>query len=345
MKKALVLLVLLAAPAALAARSNTGRQPFPADYTPSPCAPTDACASLSQSDIAQVASILRGYTLRQEWVDKHWNEMIELIRPTCAKLATCYATPGNSAIFCMDLLFPEFWGSCDRYPAGSEMAEQCSIFMRVYSFRADLRDKKIWKEAQSCATKQTPPGAPPRTMLVWMSPEKIDDDYDGMFIVYAADAETKVPVQALVSMPDTRLSARAQFGKPWTNYELKWPVTFVRVPNADGHTDLAPPQITVTADGYAPVTLTMPVDPGQAIVEMSPAIDKLKRGRNKVTFNARDAKTGKPVELRVMLGEKVLGATNQPVELEWKRGQKRPEIWATSLFNRYHDVVIAPAEK
>ena len=336
----------LSAPAAFAARLSSGRQPFPADYKPSPCAQAETCASVSQTDIVQVASTLRGYTLRQDWVDAHWNEMIELVRPTCAKLATCYATPGNSAIFCMDLLYPEFWGVCDRYPAGSEMAEQCSLFMRIYSFRADLRDKKIWKAAQACAAQQTPKSTTPKPMQVWMSPEKIGDDYDGRFVVYALDPETKVPVQALVSMPNTRLSARAQGGQPWTNYEIKWPITFIRVPNAGGHTDLVPPEITVTADGYESVTMTMPVMAGQAIIETTPALDTLKPGRHTVTFNARDAKTGKPVELRVMLGEAtILGNTNQPVELEIRKDEKRPEIWATSLFNRYNDVVIAPAEK
>lgn len=346
MKKALVLLLLVvAAPAALAAgRLKAGNQPFPDDYKPSPCASSDTCASLEQHEIAQVASTMRGFSLQQEWVDKHWKDMIELMRPTCQKVSTCYATRGNSAAWCMDLLFPEFWGLCDKYPQDSVMWEQCSMFMRIYSLRADLRDKKTWKKVQECALLSSP-ATQPRKMEVWMSPEKIDDDYDGRFIVYARDVETRVPVQALVEMPDTRLSARAPGGKPWTNYEIKWPVSFVRVPNADGHTDLQPPQITVTAEGYEPVTLTMPVAPGQAVIETTPALDKLKPGKHQVTFKARDAATGKPVELRIMLGEIPLGLTNRPLELEIKKGEKRPEIWATSLFHRYNDVVILPAEK
>jgi hypothetical protein len=344
MKKTLVLLLLLAAPAALAGRATTGQQQFPNDYKPHPCAPPAACSTLQQHDIVATASVLKGYKLRQEWVDKHWGEMMELIRPTCAKLGTCYATAGNGSVFCMDLLFPEFWGICDRYPAGSEMAIQCSLFMRIYTFRADLRDKKMWKDAQACAKANAPLGTSPRTMEVSISPEKIGDDYDGKFVVFALDAETRVPIQALVSMPDTRLSARSQGGKPWTNYELKWPIEFVRVPNADGHTDLKAPEITVIADGYAPVTLAMPVTPGRAIVEPTPNVDTLGPGKHRVTFNARDEATGKPVELRIMFGETILGNTNQPLTLQVPRG-KRPEIWATSLFHRYHDVVVLPAEK
>jgi hypothetical protein len=347
MKKALVLLMLAAAgTTAFAARPTIGNQPFPDDYVPHPCAPAAACASLSKAEVVDVGAAMRGYSLKEEWVDEHWDEMVALIQPSCRKLATCYATQGNQSLFCMDLMFPVFWGLCDRYPKDSEMYEQCSMFMRIYSLRADLKDKQTWQEAQACAVEKTPRTGT-RPMKVWMSPETIGDGYDGKFTVYALDPETKVPIQALVAISDgSRLSARAPGGKPWTNYEIRWPVKFVRATNAAGHIDLVPPSITVTAEGYEPVTLTLPAQPRKAIVEMTPPAAKLKRGRNSVTVNARDAATGKPVELRVMLGENtILGDTNKPLELELKKGEKRPEIWATSLFNIYSDVVIAPAEK
>ena len=119
----------------------------------------------------------------------------------------------------------------------------------------------------------------------------------------------------------------------------------MRVRNAAGHTDLVAPTITVTADGYTPVNLALPMRAPQVIVEMTPAAHLLKRGKNSVTFTARDADTGKPAELRIMLGDTVLGGTNEPLKIELKKGVKRPEIWATSLFNKYSDVVIVPAEK
>jgi hypothetical protein len=346
MTRLLPLLLLAAASvSAFAARPTIGSQPFPDDYTPHPCAPAAACASLSKAEVVRVGAAMRGYSLKQDWVDRHFEEMVELLKPACAKLATCYATPGNQSLFCMDLLFPAFWGLCDRYPKDSEMFEQCSMFMRIYSLRADLQDKETWKQAQACAAEKTPRTGT-RPMKVWISPETIGDGYDGKFTVYALDPETKVPIQALVSMNDgSRLSARAPGGKPWTNYEIKWPVKFTRVTNAAGHIDLVPPSITVTADGYEPATLTLPAQPRKVIVEMTPAADKLKRGRNSVTVTARDAATGKPVELRVMLGETILGDTNEPLEIEIRKGEKRPEIWATSLFNLYNDVVVAPAEK
>jgi hypothetical protein len=74
--------------------------------------------------------------------------------------------------------------------------------------------------------------------------------------------------------------------------------------------------------------------------EMKPA--KLRRGKNRVTITAVDSVTGKPVEARVMGGERVLGKTNEPFELEITG--KQPEIWITNLYDRYSDVVVAPAK-
>jgi hypothetical protein len=118
-----------------------------------------------------------------------------------------------------------------------------------------------------------------------------------------------------------------------------------RVPNAAGHTDLVAPTVTVTADGFTPVTFSMPASPRKAVVSMTPPAAKLKRGRNTITVTATDAATGKPIELRVMAGQKILGDSNKPLALEWKSGQKRPEIWTTSLFDKYSDIVVAPAGK
>jgi hypothetical protein len=81
-------------------------------------------------------------------------------------------------------------------------------------------------------------------------------------------------------------------------------------------------------------------------VAMTPEPSKLGRGKNTVTVAATDASTGKPIEARVMMGtHTILGKTNVPFELELAKGQKREEIWVTSLFDRYSDVVVAKGEK
>ncbi len=338
MKKILALLLL----AATSALANGRREPFPDDYTPHPCAPAATCQTIPQSQFVDMAALAKGFAIDNDWLDENWNRMIELTKPVCGKLGTCLATPGNLSVFCMDLIWPEIIATCDRFEKGTQDFDQCSMFMRTFAIGADLRDKKPWQEAQACAAKTPRTGE--RTMEAWIEPADFST-YDGSFRVYAIDTETHVPVMALVSIPDTTLRAGAPGGKPYIGYDIKWKPKFLRVPNADGHTDLAAPKITVTAENYAPVTLDIPMKPGQVIVEMNPPVSQLTRGKNTITVTARDAATNKPVELRVLAGETILGDTNKPLEIELKKGQKRPEIWATSLFNVYSDVVVAPAEK
>lgn len=340
MKKTLALLLLLAATGAFA---NGPRQPFPDDYTPHPCAPEETCQSIPQSQFVDMAALAKGFAIDNDWLDKNWSRMIELTKPACGKLGTCLATQGNLAPFCMDVIRPEMIATCDRFEKGTQDFDQCSMFMRTFAIGADLRDKKAWQEAQGCAAQQTPRNGE-RTMEAWIEPADFSS-YDGSFRVYAIDTETHVPVMALVSIPDTTLRAGAPGNKPYVGYDIKWKPKFLRIPNADGHTNLAAPKITVTAENYAPVTLDVPMKPGEVIVEMTPPANELKRGKNTITVTARDAATNKPVELRVLAGETILGDTNKPLEIELEKGQKRPEIWATSLFNVYDDVVIAPAEK
>jgi len=100
----------------------------------------------------------------------------------------------------------------------------------------------------------------------------------------------------------------------------------------------------VIGPGYPLTTLVLPAPPPKVIVEMLPPPEKLKSGQNTVTVTARDAEAGKPVELRVMVGTKPAGESNKPFVLELK-GKKRPEIWTTSLFDAYSDVVVMKATK
>jgi hypothetical protein len=76
-------------------------------------------------------------------------------------------------------------------------------------------------------------------------------------------------------------------------------------------------------------------------VAMKP--NALHGGKNVITIDARDAATGKPVEARVMSGGDPIGDTNIPITLQVNRKGQHPEIWVTSLFNLYSDVVVAKA--
>lgn len=332
-------LLLLVAPAVLA------RDPFPADYQPSPCATPEAITRVKrtfpQSQMSQIA-VLRGYTVSQEWVDLHWNELNEALAPIWAKTTTCYVTASNDNFFCNDLLSEESFGICNRFPEGSADREKCIFTMTAILGGQDHNSKEAWESLRSCATANQPAGE--RTLDWWISPATFDEAYPGYFQVFATDSETRVPVQGRLHIQSTQqiYADDVPNGLPTTSYKVPWKKPqFVRVPNAQGHRDVIAPEVRIEAPGYKTVTFRLPMTASAMKVEMKPA--KLKRGKNSVTVTAVDAVTGKPIEARVMGGQHVLGKTNVPFEVEVTG--KRPEIWVTNLYDRYNDVVVAPGEK
>jgi len=336
MPRILAVLLLLAAPALA-----QSRQPYPDDYEPSPCASVaPVCKTFRQSQFADIAAI-RGWDIGQEWVDAHWSDLSEALAPACAKIATCFAAPTNDFTFCNDLMSRELFATtCDRYPEGSVDREKCSFFVRTYMSGHDRNSREPWETIQECAKAQ--PATGERTLEWWVSPATIGPDYEGSFRVYAIDSETRVPVLARLHMDvkPTVYADDAPNGLPSTFYQVPWKPKLVRVPNAEGHRDVAPPEVRIEAPGYQPVTFRLRMNVPQMIVKMSPDPSTLKRGKNSVTISAQDATTGEPVEARVMAGSTILGKTNVPFELEIVKGQKQPEIWVTSLYDRYSDVVV-----
>ncbi len=332
------LLALLSLLLALSLSAADAREPFPADYKPHPCAPEKVCKSWERSTLIAAAMRHRGVTLDATWVDAHFDELIARLTPTCTKLGSCYATAKNRYLFCNELAEIEARKICDKYAFGSQDAQQCNGFITAWMLGVDFEAKPIAAAAQECAAQKAGGAAEPRRLDVWIEPAAMPADFDGVFNVYALDPETRLPIDASVVVEGPRLYApAAQDGKPGTIWPIQWKATLVRVPNADGHTDLLPPNVTVTAPGYAPVVFRMPLATRKMIVEMQPAT--LKPGKQSVTFTARDAGTGAPVEARVMMGETILGNTNKALEVDVPKG-KVPEIWATDLFNRYSDVVV-----
>lgn len=337
MKSLLAILILWSS----SALAQLPREPFPSDYKPLACAPADICRSFPREAMSLNAARLRRFSLRQEWVDAHWDEIMAAFRPLCAKTASCLAVPGNDWLYCADFMRSEFVATSERYPAGSDDREQWHVTALMFYMGLDEAVRAGSKEAQECAAKS--PQGPDRKLVFWTSPEKIGPGYQGTFTVYAFDAETHVPVQSAITVEGQQLKPApdSPYGAALSHYPFPWEVKFNAVPNADGHRELVAPKVTLRAKGYEPATFTMPVEVPKMIVAMTPAPSSLKKGRNTVTVTARDAATGEPVEARVMAGTAIVGKTNEPFVLEVARGQKHPEIWVTSLFNRYSDAVVA----
>ncbi len=335
-----LLLLLLFAGSALADRR---REIFPSDYTPSPCAPAEACASFAQSSMRSAAWQFFGLTLDSNWIAAHWDEQMKSFRPFCTKLATCQATPGNHWWFCNDVFIREIRATCDqRYPRTTNLKEweQCDGFARIFALGVDQQGKTLWEKAQDCA-KALPQSR--RKMEVWLEPATIPIDYDGEITIFAINTDTHVPVEASVRIEGQILYSReSPTGKLLTLYPFKWPRKLRRVTNAQGHTDLVPPDVVLEAPDYETIRVQLPTIVPKLKVTMAPL--KLRRGKNRVTVTAFDDATGTAVEMRVMVGDQQVGNTNEKIEIELPKG-KRPEIWLASLFNAYSDVVVVPAQK
>lgn len=344
MRYALTPLLLCTAITAGAAEPPPPRDPFPADFVVSPCAPAQSCITFGRSQMSAAAFSFLALKLDPNWVEAHADEMERALAPACRRHATCLTHPANSYNFCNDVLSAETADDCDvLFPASKSATdhEQCSEFHEVYLLGVDQRSPQTWNAAQACAAKN--PIAHTKPLDIWMVPATIPFGTRKEVEFFSLDPDTRVPVLANINIQDQLYYAPANpTGKLATFYPFKLPFKFIRVPNAEGHTSLVPPMVTVEAEGYPPTQFPLAAPVPEMKVEMRPAPSALRRGKNVVTIQAHDAATGEPVEARVMVGDRTAGPTNTPITLEVKRG-RLPEIWVTSLFNKYSDVVVAKA--
>ena len=330
----ILLLALLAAPLLLA--GEPARSPFPDDYRPQPCAAETACSSYPRSEFSRFAG-LHGFTIDATWADSHWDEILAALEPWCAKASACYANPVNTWTWCNDVAGADVAALCARYPEGSPDRDQCFPMARTLWAGFDRTTRERAKQIRDCALDAAAPGE--RTMVVWTVPAVFDASYDGTFTVFALDGETRIPVQATLSIEGQRPTAiNKPGGKLTAALPVTWKLSWNRVPNADGHHDLAVPTLHVAAPGYRTVSIPVPAPLPRLTVEMTPR--SLKTGKNRLTIAARDSVTNVPVEMRVLAGTSTVGRTNEPFELDLPPGSKRPEIWITSLFGAYGDVVV-----
>lgn len=338
---ALIPLLLFAA-ASLLAQAPAERPPFPDDYIRHPCASkAEGCVTFDRHEIYDVAAI-RGFTIEKEWIDAHWDEMRSALAPFCARATACYSNPVNTWTWCNDVVGFSVHSLCEMYPEGSEDRRLCGMLSRVMWAGFDRLTKQRWLDVRACAKESAAPGE--RTLDVWMTPAAFDQSYQGQFILYALDGETRIPVKATVALEGQKLRAiDVPDGRPTAGLPIAWEVKWNRVPNAHGHRDIAPPVVSVRAEGYRTVTFPAPLVMPRLVVEMTPKV--LKPGRNTVTVTARDAVTGQPAEMRVMAGTATAGRSNEPFVLDLPAGSQPPEIWITSLFDRYSDVVVLAAPR
>jgi hypothetical protein len=338
-RKSLLVLSLLAA--SIASAQTSTRNPAPDDFTPTACAEPSRCTTFPKSAFLSAAGTFTGKQLEPEWMDAHWDEFLPRFQNACSKMAACYAVPGNTFVFCNDVIMHRV-NACEEYEANSSDRYQCEIFVKTWLKGKDGTSRADFDAVQKCASSATTTGT--RKMDLWFDKEayELGDE----FTIFALDSETHVPLQAPVAVSNIKnvYSRDTVDGRLYADFPVPSPLRLERAPNAKtGHRDVRPPTVSVTMAGYEPVTLTIPLRVPQMIVELDPKASTWKPGKNTITVKAVDSVTGKPVDARVMAGDTVLGKTNTPLTFAVTAG-KRPEIWVTSLYDRYSDAIVLPAK-
>jgi hypothetical protein len=347
MKTTMILAVLLVASASFAEEPK--RELFPSDYTPAAaCAPTNACESFTDITFVSAANQHLLVTLDPNWTIAHRDEMLKVVEPYCTKRATCLASPGRYWWFCNDVFAQEIRGFCDKYDEKTQHHdyESCRIWMDVYSTGVDQRGSPAWAAAQECLKKTVPASTALRKMEIWSTPATLPVKYKGVIQIFAIDTASHIPVEAEITEDGQVIYSRdVPSGKATTFYQFNIPSLTARVANAQGHTDIVPATMTLTAPGYEVLNVPVPTTIGKMDAKLSPPADKLKPGTNTITVISTDSATGKPVEGQVYIGDQTIGFTNQPIEITIEKKEKRPEIWVRSPFDLYSDVVVAQAQK
>lgn len=334
--------------AATAADAPPSPKAFPDDYKPSVCAPANSCQTFDRSAMRSAAFNFLGLKLEAQWLDAHGDEMAAVFEPVCRKQATCLATPGNLFAFCNDIVSPELRATCDdRFPKekNAQDHEQCEIFMETFTLGVDQRTQAAWLTAQACANERTPAVDKTTPLITWVTPAQIPADYSGYVSLNAIDPDTRVPIQADFTVEGQIIYVSTNpVGSLQTYYPFRWKPKFTRVKSANGHTELVAPMVTVRAKHYPESTFRMPVAVPTLTLDLIPPPAQLHPGKNVITVVAKDAKSGKPAELRVMYGDTTVGTSNEPIELTIDKKGKRQEIWVTSLFDKYSDATVVPAQ-
>lgn len=347
--KIATLLFLFAATAL--AQQHPHSEIFPSDYTPHPCASNDPCVAFTDVNFEQAAHAFLLRNLDPRWADMYGKELKLMAQPYCVKRATCNASPGRVWWFCNDVFSQELRATCDtRFDPKKQPSdnEQCHTWTDTFSSGIDQFGSAAWAKAQQCAKDAATGSATARLhqMDWWAVPPVIPVDFKGPIQIYAIDRETHVPVQADIRFEDQIIyTTDPPNGTPTTYYQFKWPRKMVRVPRADGHSDVVPATMTITAPGYETVTTPTPTAVPTMVITITPPPAEWKLGVNKIQINAKDSLTGKPAEAQVYAGPQTLGFTNKPIEITIEKKGRHPEIWVHSPFDAYSDVVAAAAKK
>jgi len=323
-----------------AAAADAPRKPFPDDYTPAKC-PAVSCKSYEESEMPSAGSAFLGFTLDPKWLHANLPKIVPEMEKLCDKVTTCFATAANSKLFCLDVMSGEFSDTCSKLYTEKADLDMCGQTVNTYLLGLDMRMQPRYDATRACAMQNETP-RPNKTLDVWTVPAEIKPVRSlNNITVYAIDHDTHVPILGDITIEGQKVYSPVNpVGSTQTGYLFGWPLKYLHVKNAEGHKESLAPTITVTAQGYPPVSFRLNVAVPTVTVTVEPKLESLRTGKShEVTVKVVDAQTGEPVEGRLISNNKELGAANTPFKLDLRKS-KRPEIWLIELSNGASDVQV-----
>ncbi|MCM2316819.1 MAG: hypothetical protein NDJ92_16855 [Thermoanaerobaculia bacterium] len=291
---------------------------------PSECVPERICRRPEVSALLQTATLL-GTDLKEDWIEQYAPMLLQRFSRPCKSYARCLAVWGNSIEFCQANLKHEIFAECDslfdRATAGQD-AYSCRTFANIYSIAQASDSEAVSKEAQACSRAKSEAAGPvarrpqPRVVVEPKAPRPGDDT---TVIVRSFDGDGD-PVMALVRI------AGVERGRTFT--PMPYGFSFDKSWDDEGRTTLTPPAVVVYAPparpggppAFEPVTMSFETRPRTVRLEVTPPVERWKKGSNRVRVVAVDAVSGTEVQGRLKTIGGMLGPSGATVEIRLEKG-------------------------
>lgn len=294
------------------------------EAAPSECVPERICRRPEVSEVLQTATVL-GAQLKEDWIEQHAPMLFQRFSGPCTSYGRCLAVWGNNIDFCQAKLKHEIFAECDslfdRATAGPD-AYACRTFANVYSIAQASDSAMVSKEAQACARAKAEADGPVARMpqpRVEVEPKAPRPGDDTTVIVRSFDADGD-PVMGMVRI------AGIERGKTFT--PMAYGFSFEKSWDDEGRATLTPPSVVVHAPpvrpggppAFEPVTVYFETQPRSVRLEVTPPVDKWKKGTNKVRVVAFDTVSGVEVKGKLKTIGGMVGPSGSTVEIRLEKG-------------------------
>lgn len=295
--------------------------------SPKPCRFKTCEPSVTLSQLPVFGFKMMGLTIDANWVREHGAALVASYADECERHNDCLMTPGNDFTFCDEILATKVLEACDtKFPKEKNAGDwdQCRMFASTWALAVDIRVPDTWRAAQTCG--KALPVRADRKLTVTMTPAYLPNDREVEVLIEARDADTGVPIYGRVLIDGKSIGSRADpSGKAGTFYKFTYRLAPSRKQDENGRYVVTLPEITVSSPHYPVAKVAYDADPpATAIVRFAKAPRRFKNGKNRVTIEAFDSRSGKPLAGGVVMAEGlIIGSLGHPLTIDVRKKGKK----------------------